>query len=89
MSYGDIVVYSAVDEKHGNLRFPNRVFRRDFLEIESILPTRVHQCDFHGWTKQEASDPRAAMKKLAHAVVSYLTKVGKWRLRGNGTQAGV
>ena len=63
MSYGDIAVYSAVDKKHGNLRFPDRSLPERFsgnrIHTSELANTSAN---FHGWTKQENKSVRSTCR---------------------------
>src|SRR5215469_5330184 len=84
-----------MNQQHGNRGFPHRVFRRDLVHVQAVLPTRSPESNLHNRTQDRSPDPRAQMKWLPHAIVSDLAKVAegrfgnhraKWSSGGEGLQ---
>jgi hypothetical protein len=59
MTWGDVAVDLAVDQKDWNSGGSYRIFRRDLLHVEVVLPADVEEGEFYYWAEQGASEPRA------------------------------
>src|SRR5579859_5967936 len=86
MSDGYVAVNLTVNQQNRNAGPPHRIFRRNLLHVESILPMSTHKCDFHKRPQENPPHPRSEMKRLPHAVVRNLTKIGEWRLGHHSTE---
>jgi hypothetical protein len=87
MADRDVAVEFSVNEENRDRRGGDGVFGGNLLHVEAVLQARAEKGDFHEGAEDGASDPRAQMKGLSHAVVGDLTKSGEGRLGGYGAEA--
>ena len=52
-----------------------------------VLPADVEEGEFDDGAEESASEPRAEVEGLAHAVVSDLAEAGEGRFGGDGAEA--
>src|SRR5579862_123208 len=82
----NVTVDCAMNEQNWDVSLLHRVFRRNPCHVKSVFPARAKKGDLDQWAQHGSSHPRAKSKRLSHAVVSDLAKIGKWRLRDYGTK---
>lgn len=86
---GNVAVDLAVDEKNWNSCRCDGVLGRKGRQVEVVLPTRAEERDFDQRAENCASDPRAEVKGLSHAIVGDLAKCGERRFDGDGAEVWV
>lgn len=73
----NVAVDLAVDQKDGDLRSCDGLFRRNLLQMEVVFPAGAEECGFDQRTENDSSEPRSEMERLAHAVEGDFVKVGE------------
>ena len=83
---GNVAVVLAMDQKNWN-GGGDRIFWRDLLQVEPVLPADVEERELDDGAEQRASEPRAKAEGLAHAVVGNLAEAGERRFGSDGAEA--
>jgi len=86
---GNVAVDLAVDEKNWNFGRCDGVLGRKCRQVEVVLPTRSKKRDFDQRAENCASDPRAEVEGLSHAIVGDLAERGERRFDGYGAEVWV
>ncbi len=83
----NVAVDLAMNQKDRNFGACDRIFWRDLLHVEAVLPASIEKREFDDGAEESASEPRAEVKGLAHAVIGDLAKAGEGRFCGDGAEA--
>jgi hypothetical protein len=86
---GDVAVDLAVNQEDGNVGGRDCVFWRDLPHVEVIFPADIEEGEFDDGPEEGASEPRAEVKGLTHAVIGDLAEAGEGRFGDDGTEAGL
>jgi hypothetical protein len=89
MARRNVAVDLAMNQKDWNSGSCDRIFWRDLLHVEAVLPARVEESEFDDGAEEGASEPWAQVKGLAHAVVGDLAEGGEGRFGGDRAEAGL
>ena len=84
---GYVAVDLAVNQEDWDLCGCYGIFWRDLLHIEMVLGADVEERKFDYWAEEGASEPRAHVKGLTHAVVGDFAEAGEGRFGGDGAEA--
>jgi len=84
----NVAIGLTVNEKNWNTRDGDGIFGRDLIHVEMVLPADIEESEFDDWAEESASEPRAEVKGLAHAVISDFMKSGERRFGGDSAEAG-
>ena len=77
MADWDVSVDLAVNQEDWDLRGCYGVLWRDMLHVEMVFRADEEESEFDYGAEESASEPRAEVKGLAHAVVGDLTEAGE------------
>ena len=83
---GDVAVDLAVNEKDRNAGRRYGIFWRNIIHVQVVLPARAEKGGLDERTEDGASNPRAEVEGLSHAVVGDLTKIGEGGFGGYGAE---
>ena len=89
VAQGNVAIDLAVNQKNRDSRGCDRVFWRDLLHVEAVLPARVEESEFDDGAEDGASEPGAEVKGLAHTIVGDLAESGERRFGGYSAEAGL
>jgi hypothetical protein len=64
-----------MDEQDWDSGGSDDLFGRDLLHVETIFQVGIDECELNDGTEERASEPRAEVKRLAHAIVGDLAKI--------------
>jgi hypothetical protein len=87
MARRNVAVDLAMNQKDRNSGSCDRIFWRDLLHVQAVLPARIEEGEFDDGAKDGASEPWAEVKGLSHAVVSDLAEGGERRFGGYCAEA--
>lgn len=89
VTQGNVAVDLAVNQENRDCRGCDGIFRGNILHAEVILQAGAEKGNFDEWAEDGASDPRAEVERLSHAVVGDLAKIGEGRFGDYGAEVWV